>query len=538
VGSDKSFGEVMQQIAEFLKGLSFSQKLFMAGAALIAAGTLFAFVRVIGKPEYKTLYSGMEPRDAQALAEKLKSKNIPFQLSADGTAVSVPADRIDSGRLEAASEGGPRTGRLGFEIFDKTNWAGSDFSEKVNYQRALEGELERTIQTLRGVEAARVHLVLPPESIFSDRNREAKASVILKLRSGRLPDDAQNTIAYLVASAVDQLRPENVTVVNADTGRPFRPAAAGPGDSAGTELEQQLAARLVHTLEPVVGAEGVRASVRVERELSSSEQSEEKYDPATTVATMLQKREEQTNGELPGGIPGTSSNVPSGQTAPIRTSGTQHSLRSEEGTYVSSHTRRRVTHPAGGIKRIAAALLIDDAIEPKNGDSKGEVRRKRTAEEMKKIEDLARAALGMDSSRGDLLVVQNLSFREPPVAAPEPVSRLTRMRIELNRWADLVRYGLIALVFVVVYLVLLRPIKREVVSSFRKLPARVASQRMATATAGGVIESALPSEIDLAEASPEARRAVALKRQVLEKIKAEPATATRLVQSWLRKDES
>ena len=246
---------MLAQIGEFLKGLSTVQRLLLIGGAVAVAATLFVFVRLIGKPDYKPLYSGMDPADAQAVAAQLKTRNVDYQLSADSHAVSVPAAELDRQRLEMASASLPRSGRLGFELFDKTNWSGSDFSEKVNYQRALEGELERTIQTLAEVESARVHLVLPSESIFADREREAKASVILKLRHHRLPPEAQATLARLVAGAVDQLRPENVTVVDADTGRP--PLAAGAGGAAlPSDLEQQLAARLVNTLEPVAGAGG------------------------------------------------------------------------------------------------------------------------------------------------------------------------------------------------------------------------------------------------------------------------------------------
>ena len=159
----------LNQIQEFLRGLSLRQKVLLAGGAAAVALTLWIFVTLLDKGKYVTLYSGLKPQDAQSLAGRLAAKNIPYQISTDGASVLVPTENLDAARLETASQGLPRNARLGFELFDTPNWAGSDFSEKVNYQRALEGELERTLQTLAEVEAVRVHLVLPRESLFSEQ---------------------------------------------------------------------------------------------------------------------------------------------------------------------------------------------------------------------------------------------------------------------------------------------------------------------------------------------------------------------------------
>src|SRR6185369_8798996 len=138
------------------------------GAALVAA-TIWFFVRVLAAPDMKTLYSGLSAADAQGIAGKLAAKNIAYEIGSDGTSLQVPSDQLDRARLETASQGLPKGARLGFELFDTPNWMGTDFTEKVNYQRALEGELERTIQTLGGVDAVRVHLVMPSESLFTER---------------------------------------------------------------------------------------------------------------------------------------------------------------------------------------------------------------------------------------------------------------------------------------------------------------------------------------------------------------------------------
>ena len=292
-----------EQISAFFQGMTLKNKLLLAGGTVAVGLTLWLFVGLIDKAKYVTLYSGLRAQDAQSMGSRLAAKNITYELSADGSSVLVPSDKLDAARLETASQGLPRNARLGFELFDTPNWAGSDFSEKVNYQRALEGELERTLQTLNDVEAVRVHLVLPRESLFSEQEHEAKAAVIVKTHGGSLSKDAQLAIPELVASAVDGLRPENVTVVDADTATPFL-ARRGPGGRSNFDSDEELAAAVVRALEPVVGAEHVRASVHVDYDLSTSEDTSEIYDPKATATLTQQHSEEQGGGPAPAGVPG------------------------------------------------------------------------------------------------------------------------------------------------------------------------------------------------------------------------------------------
>src|SRR5258708_28083860 len=251
----------------------------------------------------------------------------------------------------------PRAPRLGFELFDTPNWAGSDFTEKVNYQRALEGELERTLATLSEVEAVRVHLVMPQESLFTEQQHEAKAAVILKTRSGRLSEQAQLAIPQLVASAVDRLRPENVTVVDADSNTPLLTKRDGLGGRA-FGLDEELAKTLVHTLEPVVGADHVRASVHVEYEMGTSEDTQETFDPKTTATLTTEHAEENATGGTPAGVPGTATNVPSGTPPPVAVPAAEQSnSKSDAATYAVSKTLHHRFAPAGRLRRIAAAIL-------------------------------------------------------------------------------------------------------------------------------------------------------------------------------------
>jgi flagellar M-ring protein FliF len=527
-----SFSQIANQGKNAIAAFDTKQLIVLMGGAALVAGVIIFFGHLIITPDYKPLMTGMEPADAQALTSRLAAKSIPFQVSPDGKTVNVPADKLDSSRLEVASEGMPHSGRLGFELFDKLNWGQTEFDEKVNYQRALEGELERTIQTLRDVESARVHLVMPADSVFLDREREAKASVILRLRSGQLSEDTQRSIASLVSGAVDKLSAQNVTITDADTNQPFR--AHRPGSPADAELEEQLSKRLVATLEPVVGAQRIRASVNVDYDTSSSEENQETYDPKSAVAVTMQTSEEKTSGgETTGGVPGTASNVPSANT-PAKSDedvdDTVQSSKTQNATYAVDKTVRHILQPMGRIRRISAALLVDDAIDSQQANGKTtETRRKRTPEELKQIEVLASAAIGLDEKRGDTLAVQNLSFQQSSLQAPTAPSKVDKIRVVVNDWSSVIRYVLIFGLFMLAYVLLLRPIKKQALSAFSQLPDKSAAQLKAEMAANQVPGS--PEIVPLSDAE---RQSMGLQRQLTERAKSEPAVTGRLVQAWLR----
>lgn len=545
--------QIINQIVTFVKGLTLRQKITIAVGAAAVAGTVWVFVALFGKADYKTLYSGLSSSDAQALSHRLSEKNIPYELTSDGTGISVPADQLDKVRLDLASEGMPQSGRLGFELFDKPNWAGSDFAEKVNYQRALEGELERTIQTLGDVEAARVHLVLPQESLFTEQEHEAKASVVIKLRAGKLGDDAQEAITHLVASAVDNLKPENVTLINADGGMPI--LARGGTESrprSWADFETSLARKVVATLEPVVGPGKARANVTVEYDMATSDSMQETYDPNGAVVLTSQISTESVGETGAQGTPGTTSNVPGKQPAPAAkpaapADAESQGLHSENKTFAVSKTVRHTTLPSGNLKRITAAVLVDDATDTKeeNGQ-KVETRRKRTPDEMKQIGDLVAAAIGIDATRGDKVAVENLSFQVLPLELPAPT--LTERVVPIvDKWINVIRYGALILLFLLIYMLVLRPIKRQIVTTFQELPkqlgvAKVARVALPGSPSGGAAvksedASALEASMSQLGDSPmETKQAVMLKKNLLEKVKKEPAAASRLIQNWMRQE--
>jgi len=546
------FKEAFDQIQKYLWGLSRKQQITLAGGSALVVASLAGFVFLIGRADMKPLYSGLQPEEAQFIARTLAAENIPYEISSDGASLRVQADKVDSVRLELASQGLPQTGRLGLELFDKPNWAGSDFAEKVNYQRALEGELERTIRAIRQVQSARVHLVMSHDSLFSEREREAKGSVVVKLREGRLADSAIRSITYLVASAVDNLPPENVTVIDADGNIPILSGRHTQGmDHDEVEaIENRLTEKLVSTLAPLVGREGLRASVTVENDLASSESTQETYDPNSSVVITSQVSQDQSSESDPQGIPGTPSNAPD-SSAKGTSAAAAHSTpeetgqRSESKTYAVSKAVRHVVQPSGAIKNIAVAVLVDDATETKSeGGAKTESRRKRSPEEMKQIEELAKAAIGFDSARGDHLSVQNVSFA---AIVPGPPPNLTeRLAPLIQEWIGAVRYAGLAVLFLLIYLVVLRPVKRQIVAALAveqpQLPPGTRQQR--ALGKGETPQSELTVETgggegagELTEINTEVKRTVVLKNQLVERIKKNPEAASRLIQNWVRQGE-
>jgi flagellar M-ring protein FliF len=539
----------LQQITAFLKGLSVRQRITLGGSVVLVAGILWVFVYLLGGREYKTLYSGMAPADAQSLAQRLSAQNISYQLSSDGTAVLVRSDQLDKARLEAASQGPLASGRMGFELFDKPNWSGSDFSEKVNYQRALEAELERTIQTMNGVEGVRVHLVLPRESLFTDRERPAKAAVVLKLRGVRLGDQISSSVANLVASAWDDLSPQNVTVVTTDG----QTANTGHGQDQFIlpglqDLETRLAERVVQTLAPMMGSEHVKSSVTIEYDPTSGESTQELYDPNTT-AVLTSQTSTETVGDLePAGIPGTPSNTPNSQgnataVAQAKTGNATQGIHSESKTFAVSHTSRHLLEPAGRIKRIASAILVDDAVDRKIQNGKPqETRRKWTPEELKQIEALARAAVGFDAQRGDQFSLQNVTFSTPPAEEVAPPGRIQRILMFAERWTGLLRYAALLALFAVVYLLILHPVKKKVLAAL-ELPGRASlaapaagSNGEATALPAENQVPGLPAEVAAAGMS-EPQQSVLLKKHLAAKVKEDPEGASRVIQHWIEEGE-
>jgi flagellar M-ring protein FliF len=544
------FNDATEQAKQFWASRSSGQKGFLLAGAAATIALLTVFVRLLGTPDFKPLYTGLETADAQTLVQQLDAGGIAHEASGDGKTISVPADKLDAARLLTATQGAPHSGRLGFELFDKMSWGQTEFDEKVTYQRALEGELERTIQTLDDVESARVHLVMPSDSVFADQSRGAKASVILKLRHGGLSKEAVTAISRLVSGAVDELKPEDVSIVDADSDRSLGLKGGMQGD--GEAAETSLTARLISTLEPVVGVDKIRASVNVDFDQGTTEESQEKYDPTVSAVLSEQKTQDQSTsgtGQTPetsttglpanapgaGGVPGTASNVPSkqGKTGAAQSETSGQSSSSTTAQYGVNKTEIHTVVPAGRVQRITAAILVDDAVLRSVQNGKETFKRvKRSQDELDKIQQLAEAAIGFDAKRGDTISVQNMPFDAPiggtDVAAPNWTQKVQKA---VTDYSPILRPVSLLALFLLAYLFVLRPIQKQALAPGQAVA--VAQPALAVpAAGGGRIAAASVEMLD------ESRRAKLLKDETIEMIKQKPANTSKALQAWLREEPS
>ncbi len=328
--------------------------------AVIALAGLGSVVFYMNRVDYVVAWRDLNPEDAQAIAAKLKELKKDYHTSSDGTMIEVAGSTadIDNLKMEIAQAGLQRSGKIGYEIFDKNQFGMTDFTEQVNYKRALEGELGRTISSLSEIVEARVHLVLPKDSLFEEKKEEAKASVFVRLKKGQeLPKSSISGIVNLVAGAVQGLPTRNISVVDAE-GRVLSRLSSGDGMQSDVEsgiqaqIEKDMVAKITSILEPVVGKGKVHSNASVELDFRSSEQTEETYNPTPPpVVLSQQKSDEKMTGAKPvGGVPGTRSGDNNASSS-LAVTGPEHTRQNEVTNYEVSKLLRHTVQPKGSIRR-------------------------------------------------------------------------------------------------------------------------------------------------------------------------------------------
>lgn len=532
------------------------------------ASLVVAFVAVVGviagsaywanTPSYTTLYRDLDPESAQAVITKLKAANTSYQLGDGGTTLLVPAARVDELRLDFAAQGLPTAGRIGFEIFDRTSFGTTEFLEHVNYRRGLEGELARTIATISEVSSARVHIALAKDSLFTGTAEQAKASVVLKLRTSKpLSASTVAGIAGLVSSAVESLRPESVVIV--DTfGRPLsRPANPDEADVTGQAMERQqkiereLVTKVVSQLEPVVGVGHVRVNVVATVSADTAEETEEVWDQTPVVRSRQTATDSTTTsamtstrpGGAAGGVAGARANAPPDLTTANPQAATAVAVapgtmgRATETVNYEIGKKTRHTVEAGGqVAKLSVAVLVDDVRVP-NADGQGQTSKPRETAEMERIQRLVSAAVGLDAARGDQLTVENIAFGDAGESPePEPVAPWWRqvgptvvstMGVSVG---DLMRWMLVGIVAVVALLAVVRPLARAALGSAPPtLPALVD----ATAPARTVAEL----QGDLGALTDGVPRIPSASKRVTEKADDRPEHVAQLVRSMMTQEE-
>lgn len=409
--------------------------------------------------DYQLLFGNMATGDAAAVVARLKEQKIPYRLEDGGKAIYIPADRVYETRLDLAGSGLPQGGGVGFEIFDKQSFGMTDFAQKINYLRALQGELARTIASLAPVEAARVHLALAEKRLFREQQQKSTASVIVKLVPGRRLNEGQiQGIVNLVAGSVEGLDPGQVSVIDS-LGRVL--SKAPEAETVGSlspgllryqqSLEKRLEQRAQSLLDRAVGLGNSLVQVTASLDFSQRERMEETYDPAATAVRSEQTTSEKSGSSVAGGVPGVQSNLKEAADG----SGFNSSSRMEETTnYEVSKVVSKLVEPVGTIKNLSVAVLIADKLVPGEGDQKPTYQ-PRGAQELEGIEKMVRSALGLQDQRGDQIVVISRPFEKGFYGAgnpePSPDGRL-------YTYLPLVKYGLLTVAALLLYFLFIRPL--------------------------------------------------------------------------------
>lgn len=411
------------RVLEAWNRLTPRRRVVLVASAIAVFSGIWMFRDYMVAKAFRPLYTELSPEEAGLTVTRLKELHISYKLAAQGSTIMVPEQNLDEARLQLAAEKLPQTGRLGFEIFDKANFGATEFSEHVNFRRALEGELERTITALNEVERSRVHISLPKRSVFLDDEEPAKASVVLELRRGsEIAREHVNAIAYLVASAVEGLDSKRVVIVDTAGAILAQPGLEGSEVSSEhiehqRKIETELRRKILATLEPYVGFDRSRANVVAEVDWNAGEQTEEIVDPETVPITT-QRSEELSQPADPAGVPGTASNLPR-QPATPRVAVRSQSRTTETTNFQTSRTVTSMQLAAGMVRRLSVAVLVDQVVFW--DEQAGKLARKpRGDEEMNSLRALVVAAAGISETRGDVLTIANLPFTifDPPVGPP------------------------------------------------------------------------------------------------------------------------
>jgi len=500
--------------------------LFIAGSLMLAA--FISMVMWSSKTPYQPVYAGMAATDAATIVDYLQKEHIPYKLQGEGT-VLVPADQVYAVRLKLAGQDITPGGAMGFELFDKKNEFGiSDFTQHVNYQRALQGELARTIEVMPRVSAARVQLVLPKDSAFADREHKASASVMLKLAgSQRLSKQNVTAIQNLVAASVQGLDTKAVTVVDASgnllsNNDDQTPMNAGQTlQDIQTQMERRLEARLTGMLEQVVGAGQAVVRVTTDIDRQVVEQNSKRFNPDEQVIRSQKDTTESRKSvdASPSGIPGTSSNTPGAKPAttnaatPPAAPPQENANRNERTTNyeISSTTEHRII-PSGGIKKISVAAIVGGTFK-KPGDASTFT--PRSKQELKTLQGLIERAIGYDEDRGDSVEIQSLPLMDISSHGDTGAMDATANK---TFYMDIARYGLAGLALLLLAWFVLRPLSK-----------RITSPETGEMHAGG--DAPVPQP--LPAMSPAAYARLESMEHARKAVISEPDRASRVVSEWI-----
>ncbi len=464
----------IEQIKEVWNRMPMNGRIATISGAVATLGLIAAIFYYGTQPEYGVLFSDLNPADAQSIVEKLKASNTPYSLTNGGSTIQVPSEKISELRLQMAGEGVISGGHVGFDLFDKTNFGATDFAQQINYRRAIEGELAKTLESMEELEGARVHITPKKESVFTEKEEGAKASVMLRVKQGKqISNERTDAIVNLVSGSVEGLDPSNVSVMDT-RGRLLtsgRGKSSGGGDAgafnaqleAKQKFEAENAARIIAMLEPVVGEGRVRADISADVDFSQVEQTEETYNPQSQVIRSQQSAQETKTATKTnavgggaggaGGVVGARANDPTAPNQPVQQNqqnGNDERVATTT-NYEIDKTVKKTIGGGGRVNRLTVSVVVDH--KNVNGTEVA-----RTADEIRQMQDLVGAAVGVDANRGDSVVVQTMPFDKPQVDAGS-ATFLEKNKQIIN---PAMKYGALVLVALLILFFIIRPARKAI----------------------------------------------------------------------------
>ena len=527
-----SFGvdmpEVINRILQPFLALPPAKRWLIGVVVALAVAAFSILIMVANKADYRPLFANLTAEDAGEIVKKLKEQKIPYQIASDGKAVMVPADKVYDLRLSLASEGLPQGGGIGFEIFDRKNFGMTEFVQKLNYQRALQGELARTISQLAGVEQARVHLAIPEKSLFKENEKVPSASIVLKMKANRsLRENDVQGIVHLVASSIEGMDSDHVTVLD---GRGKILTRGGPADAAGKmtgtmqetqrAYERNLEERLQTLLDRVVGSSKSVARVSAVFDFRQVEKFEEKYDPEAAAVRSEQRSEEKAGGSsVASGIPGVQTNL--GKVPPGAGANLGGGSKSDETlNYEVSRSTARTIEPVGTLSKVSVAILVDGRYETpaagKGGQQSKAKYTPRSPEELQKIESLVKSAVGFNSERGDQVTVANIPFQETAETSVGEEAKWWSSPLLMSLTKNLmIGLGFLALLFLVIK-PLMAALKSTSKADFEPLQSAEDQMKQMLAQQRAQLAAQSSNQMEL-----------------IEKVKQEPYQASQVIKNWI-----
>lgn len=538
---------ISSDIQNKLAGISTGKKMMAIGGIAAAIALVTVIVLWANRPVFHVLFSNLSAEDAGAITGKLQELKIPYEVG-DGGSVMVPEDKVHELRMTLASQGLPTGGGVGFEIFDKTTIGMTDFIQKLNYRRALQGELSRTIGQLSEVESARVHLAVPEKTLFGDKKEHTSASIVLKLRGSRaLSQNQVMGIVHLVSSSVEGLSPQNVTIVDTHGNVLSRPS----DDSYNAQLsnyqndyqkgfEKSLEERVQSMLEHAVGSGKVVVRISSTLDFKQVETTEEKYDPDKTAVRSEQRSQENASGSTgsASGVPGVLSNMPGAKAENPQAAGGKGGNSSSSNhtqetiNYEINKTVNHILEPVGTLKRLSAAVLIDGNYEIVKGTDGKETRKfiPRSDEELKKYTEIVKKAVGYSEDRGDQVEVSNISFESNvSINEPEAAQSTFNKLFQVNGLLPIIKYLVAGITVLLIFLLVIKPMMNTVFTQSLSV-----QEVSAIAGPGGhfpkVSELESAGNFNMGHAQVEDAK---FREEAIKLAKENPAQTAQLIKSWI-----